>query len=207
MFMATATSFQSAESSYLARFALVMGNGSLLVRLFSSILFGMVFLFALSLLAYGIVTNHRQPSFFGRQIFVVTSGSMSPQINTGDLIFTKSSTADVLKNLQVGDVVTFREPNQNTFLITHRISEIVSDQSGHEMLVTKGDANQSNDLTRIPISNVVGVYESRIPNIGSLMNAKEMQFLLLFLGLTVASSHYASRIFFSLITPLTKDTQ
>ena len=205
--MPTLLTFESVESDFISRVASVLHKVAIGVCFVSSILFGLVFLFATTLLAYGVTTNGRQPSFFGRQVFVVTSGSMAPEIETGDVIFTKSITTTTQNQLHVGDVVTFRAPSNETLLITHRIAEISFDNTGSQVLVTKGDANQSDDLTSVPISNVVGVYEFRIPRIGFLMNTKEIQFLILFLGLTASSAHFASKIFFSLITPLKKVTQ
>jgi signal peptidase I len=205
--MPTLLTFESVETDFISRVASVLNKVAIGVRLVSSILFGLVFLFAATLLAYGVITNGRQPSFFGRQVFVVTSGSMAPEIETGDVIFTKSITTTTQNQLRIGDVVTFRAPSNETLLVTHRIAEISFDNTGSQVLVTKGDANQSDDLTSIPVSNVVGVYESRIPRIGFLMNTKEIQFLILFLGLTASSAHFASKIFFSLITPLKKVTQ
>ena len=205
--MPTLLTFESVESDFISRVASVLNKVAIGVRLVSSILFGLVFLFAATLLAYGVTTNGRQPSFFGRQVFVVTSGSMAPEIETGDVIFTKSITTTTQNQLRIGDVVTFRAPSNETLLVTHRIAEISFDNTGSQVLVTKGDANQSDDLTSIPVSNVVGVYESRIPRIGFLMNTKEIQFLILFLGLTASSAHFASKIFSSLITPLKKVTQ
>lgn len=65
-------------------------------------------------------------------IFQIASSSMETNLHIGDYII-------VLKtdDLQVGDVITFKE---NNFYITHRIQKIDGDK-----ITTKGDANQDYD--------------------------------------------------------------
>ena len=53
------------------------------------------------------------PSVFGLSYLVVTSGSMSPAVQTGEIIVIKSE-----DNYNIGDVVTFRDKSS---FVTHRI--------------------------------------------------------------------------------------
>jgi len=86
---------------------------------------------------YGIfqlkVMNKTYINYFGYTFFEVVSGSMSPTINTYDLIIVK-----IDNNVKEDDIVTFY--SDNTF-ITHRIIEYKSDTK----ILTKGDANNTSD--------------------------------------------------------------
>lgn len=73
---------------------------------------------------------------FGYSFYVVTSGSMEPEIHVGDLVVVRQCGAS---ECVPGDVITFQDENQNT--VTHRLQE----KQG-EKLVTRGDANNTADL-------------------------------------------------------------
>lgn len=70
---------------------------------------------------------------FGLSFLIVTTGSMEPEIKSGELILIKD--VDIYK---VGDVVTYLD--QDDFLVTHRIIEV----QGKD-IITKGDNNDLND--------------------------------------------------------------
>ncbi len=76
----------------------------------------------------------------------ITSGSMWPVLNEGDLVFIKGVPREVLK---VGDVIVFRNEGGPGFTI-HRIVEL-----DEKMLTTKGDANFDNDAP-VKYESVVG---------------------------------------------------
>lgn len=81
------------------------------------------------------VLNKTYINYFGFTIFEVVSGSMSPTINTYDLVIVK-----ITKDVEENDIITFY--NQNNF-ITHRIIEYKDDKN----ILTKGDANNATDKT------------------------------------------------------------
>jgi signal peptidase I len=91
----------------------------------------LVFLFLL-FISYGTGVNNR---FY--KLLVVTSGSMSPIFEAGDLIMIVRLDPEKVK---VGDIVTFQTKDGE--LLTHRIMEIKPDGE----IVTKGDANNSVDF-------------------------------------------------------------
>lgn len=91
------------------------------------------------------------------KIFLVQSGSMSPSINTGDLVIVKP-----VSKYQKGDIVTFL--SKNNFSVTHRIIEIRDNQ-----FVTKGDANQVTDQEPLNIDHVLGKVVYTIPRFGHLI--------------------------------------
>lgn len=76
-------------------------------------------------------------SYYGIGISPVLSSSMQPAANPGDAFITIDQDASTLK---VGDIVTLRAENTDTFF-AHRIIEI-REQSGLLRIVTKGDSNQ-----------------------------------------------------------------
>lgn len=87
------------------------------------------------------------PSVFGYSLHRVVSGSMEPELEVGDVIVNRdvSDTAD----LAVGDIVSFsgveRFENKE---VTHRILVAPYDDGrGRIVLVTKGDANPTDDGT------------------------------------------------------------
>ena len=82
-------------------------------------------------------------SLLGYSILNVISGSMSPEINEGDIIIIKK-----YKNYEVGDIITF---SSNDEIITHRIYSIIDDY-----YFTKGDANNTIDLEPIEFNQIYG---------------------------------------------------
>jgi signal peptidase len=102
---------------------------------------------------------------FGGRAFTVMSGSMSPAIETGDIVVSRAvSPLDV----RLGDVVTFRDPDDAKRLITHRVRgiRITGDEA---RFVTKGDANNSAERWTIPSDGKVGLVTYRLPKLGYLL--------------------------------------
>lgn len=79
------------------------------------------------------ILNKNYINYFGYTFFEVASGSMSPTINTYDLVIVK-----IDKNVKNDDIITFYKDNS---FITHRIIEYEDD----EHILTKGDANNTTD--------------------------------------------------------------
>jgi len=106
-------------------------------------------------------------------VVVVISGSMSPTINKGDLLFVRGTDPSIIKNGTIddkdGDVIVFDArglwtgaPNEP---IVHRV--IDKYQIGDEWYFqTKGDANPSPDAAAVPEDRVHGVVIGMIPFIG-----------------------------------------
>lgn len=99
------------------------------------------------------------PDFMGYKPFIVLSGSMEPEIMTGDMVLVKNTNAE---NLQKGDVIAYRSGEA---VITHRIIEVTT-ENGEVRYVTQGDANDSPDQTTVMPSAVEGIYRNRIPGMG-----------------------------------------
>ena len=113
-------------------------------------------IFNITLIIKGFVNPDKVPSVFGISPLIVQSGSMEAQIHTGDVVIVKNVDTSTLK---AGDIVAFKSGN---VVVTHRISEIVTTESGEKAFVTKGDANNVNDSGSVQLTDVKGkvVYHS-----------------------------------------------
>jgi signal peptidase len=102
------------------------------------------------------------PRVLPYQTYFVRSGSMEPTIGTGSMVvLTKVDGAQ----LQPGDIITFKNPDNESVLVTHRIVEIETTDQGR-VFVTKGDANADVDTWRVPASGTGWRYKFNIPVIG-----------------------------------------
>ncbi len=111
--------------------------------------------------------SEKMPSIGGYFPLAVKSGSMSGAIEVGDLIFVKK--VDDMGALQKGDVITFWENEPGKTVVTHRILEVATDESGGLAFATKGDANVVEDEGLVAAKNVIGVYQSRVPALGDVV--------------------------------------
>lgn len=103
----------------------------------------------------------------------IQSESMEPTINKGDMIITKKTDFNKLKEK---DIISYLSKEQDkTIIITHRIVEIVK-ENGIVYYITKGDNNKTNDDERVIESNFVGVYDNiKIPLLGSILTFLQSQ--------------------------------
>lgn len=124
-----------------------------IMQVFINILLVLVTLLIL-FLVYRIVSI----KFFNKNVtlrytfYEIATGSMEPTLNVKDFIIVKES-----DKYSVGDIITYKEDNS---YITHRIIKINGDT-----LVTKGDANNSEDKI-ISKSEVIGKVVKIIPKGG-----------------------------------------
>jgi len=107
----------------------------------------------------GLVVLALAPRLVGFQGHVVVSGSMEPRISTGDVVLTRPV---LPQDLQPGQVLLFPDPGEADRLVLHRL--VSFDARGD--LVTRGDANQSEDTTHVPAASVIGQAQLRVPYVG-----------------------------------------
>ena len=101
----------------------------------------------------------------GTRVLTVLSGSMSPTIDTGDAIVVRKIQP---VDLRVGDVITFRDPADDTRLITHRLRSLrLQGNTAHA--VTKGDANTGMERWTIRRDGDVAVVRHRLPKLGFVL--------------------------------------
>jgi len=95
---------------------------------------------------------------------VVLSESMKPNINMGDVVVT---TATKPEDIQVGDVITFRQPTKSNpnRCVTHRVINITNENPSISFQ-TKGDATEDPDMEPVKSSDLVGKVLLSIPYIG-----------------------------------------
>lgn len=99
---------------------------------------------------------------FKYRSFVIATGSMTPNINKGDMVIIKKLTDEEKNNLKVGDVIAF---NMDDRVVVHRIIKKYSTSSG-VFYNTKGDNNNSADGYLLEIDNIVGLEKFRIRYVG-----------------------------------------
>lgn len=112
--------------------------------------------------------NGDVPSAFGFSIYRVSSGSMEPELEVGDVILGKS-VKDPME-IKVGDVVTFKGSGElSGMLITHKVIVAPEEVEGEIMLQTKGVANEIAD-TPINADRVVSVFICRVEILEAFYN-------------------------------------
>lgn len=104
------------------------------------------------------------PNILGFYGFTISTASMEPAINAGDYLISKKVKSD---NIKVGDIITFIEEDT---IITHRVSDIITNQYGEAIFITKGDSNNIEDDTRVIDENIVSKYIFKIPKIGYIFD-------------------------------------
>ena len=100
------------------------------------------------------------PKVLGGQIYTVISGSMEPAIPTGSLVYVEGIEPE---DIQVHDVIAFYGGRDANAIITHRVVEnrIVMGE-----FITKGDANQTNDMNPVKYDELIGRVEWSVPEVG-----------------------------------------
>ena len=134
----------------------------------------------------GFAASLAVPAWYGlhdQQLLIVTSGSMSPFVEAGDVAVLQS--IDDPSQLRVGQVATFWPPGSK-HLVTHRIVDLQMlpvledgpdgrmvprlDGAGEPItrpyVYTKGDANRTRDPNATPLSLVRGVVVAAHPGWG-----------------------------------------
>ena len=124
------------------------------------------------------------PRAMGMQEFNVITGSMTPEIPIGSIVYVKPMD---LQELSVGDIVAF---DSGASVVTHRIVEIDYEE---RKLTTKGDANPANDFMPVSYANVRGKVVAHYPYIGNLAalitetTGKIVAVILLIVGVILSS--------------------
>ena len=101
------------------------------------------------------------PRVAGLYPYVIQSGSMEPTIHAGSVAFIDQRADEV----QIGDIVAFRHPEDQEIVVVHRVVEIYEDS-----FLTQGDANEASDSEEIPLSCLVGRFRFSIPYLGFVVS-------------------------------------
>lgn len=110
----------------------------------------------------GLVVWTLLPCLLGWSPHVVLTGSMAPRIQPGDVVLTQPVPAAAI---QPGQVVLFEDPLRPGRTVVHRTVRRNADGN----LITRGDANATEDSTPVAPSAVRGLPRLRVPYIGRPM--------------------------------------
>jgi signal peptidase len=125
-------------------------------------IFSWVLVVGAAAVAAGLLAVTVGPRIFPYQALVVRSGSMSPTIPTGSVVFYNKVSATSVK---VGDVIVFDKPGQANEKVTHRVYKISNGPNGR-FFTTKGDANGAPDDWQVPAVGAGWVAAFHIPALG-----------------------------------------
>lgn len=82
------------------------------------------------------------PLILGAQTYTVLTGSMQPGMPPGTLIAVRPVPIDAVR---IGDVVTYQIRSGDPAVVTHRVVGTTSSTGGDRLLITRGDANDTDD--------------------------------------------------------------
>lgn len=102
------------------------------------------------------------PYAAGGRSYTVLSGSMEPQIATGDVVGEERISPVQMRS---GDIVTFQDPDKPGRMITHRVRS-VRERAGNFDVVTKGDANDTTERWSIAADGHLGRVRYRVGHVG-----------------------------------------
>lgn len=118
-----------------------------------------------TLIVKSFTNSDEVPKIGGYCPLIVLTGSMEPEIGSGDLIICKQIDSEQVK---VDDVIAFFDPaSNNNSVLTHRVVEVVAGD-GSLSFKTKGDANNAADTQLVPADNLVGIYQCKISGAGNV---------------------------------------
>lgn len=100
------------------------------------------------------------PNFMGYDVYNVVSGSMEPTIPVGSIIYVKEIDP---AEIETGDIIAFHSGDS---VIMHRVTE---NKVVEGSFVTKGDANNGEDMNDVPYEDLIGIVVRHIPILGQLL--------------------------------------
>lgn len=112
--------------------------------------------------------NGETPSIFGYTVQRVSSGSMEPTLEVGDVILSKR--VDDVDSIKIDDIITFKgDENYDNNFVTHRVIVAPYSEGGVKRLQTKGDANEIAD-SPILAEDVFSIYVGKLAFLNWLYN-------------------------------------
>ena len=136
----------------------------------------------------------------GINSYVVLSGSMEPVIETGSLAFIREISEEQNYEPKPEEIVMYTAENGEV-LVTHRI---VREENG--CFITKGDANETEDMTPVTRGQIKGKYLFCIKKAGYLFEAATRKGPVPLI-LIVTAANILSSIFETLVTQDAKKKQ
>jgi signal peptidase I len=105
------------------------------------------------------------PLAFGDHPATDLTGSMEPTISPGDVVINEQIAPAEAK---VGDIVTFRDPEEQSKMLTHRVVAVRPVKEGRYAFVTQGDANNTQEHWRVPADGQIGRVVYTVPWVGNI---------------------------------------
>ena len=134
------------------------------INIIKNIIFGIILALLVGVMIVVLTAhfNGETPKVFGHAVYRVSSGSMVPYLQVGDIILCKD--CDPME-LKVGDIITYNG-TVGQFAgkkVTHRVvtAPYLNEENGKYYLVTKGDDNPVED-TPITVDQVTGKYVRKV---------------------------------------------
>ncbi len=100
------------------------------------------------------------PKLFGYEMYNVVSGSMEPEIPVGSLIVVGPAQPE---DVAEGEIIAFQSGDS---VVTHRV---VQNKKLEGEIITKGDANEKEDVNPVPYQGLIGRVEKHFPYMGQYM--------------------------------------
>lgn len=110
----------------------------------------------------GLVLLVMVPVAIGWRPYTVLTGSMRPNINPGDVVMDQPIP---VREMHVGDVVTFSDPTRGGRLVTHRVRSIAKGDQ-FTTVETRGDANNTSERWQVQTRDRVGRVVYVLPKVG-----------------------------------------
>lgn len=128
-------------------------------------IFIIIMLYNITLLYISYIDKFETPNFYIYSAYLISTSSMEPTLNEEDIIIIKKCKEE---ELEKGDIITYKIDDGN--IITHRIIDILDEDSGEKKYVTKGDNNNIEDSEHILFSEIEGKMIIKIPRLGKVLN-------------------------------------
>lgn len=100
------------------------------------------------------------PRLLGYGIYNVVSGSMEPALPVGSVVYARP---DDPAAIRPGEVIVFRGGDS---VITHRV---VENRTVEREFITRGDANEREDISPVPYGALIGRMTWHFPAVGRLL--------------------------------------
>ena len=98
--------------------------------------------------------------YFGAKPTIISSGSMHPAIEKGDMVLIEHVK---LEDIKEGDIIQYETGRIPT---VHRVHEIQTKENGEILFITQGDANNEPDFEPVKPEQIQGKVVFNIPKIG-----------------------------------------
>ena len=100
------------------------------------------------------------PRLMGYETYYIETGSMEPTLPVGCVVYAEPVDP---RSVETDDIIVYYSHGA---VVTHRV---VINQYFYEEFVTKGDANEKEDVNPVPYSELIGRVKYHIPYIGPIM--------------------------------------